>query len=198
LQKDQNIFPFFWEKYFYKFFLFQKRKMSYSMSLEKSVRTCDVNVGEANRIQSDRFFNPSNMVCIPWNGMNSKGQEVSPDSWWTKTPGCDSAEDRVMVENGLRPSYINYVTLGAAGIDGHIYGNVEATVNASGREAFNQSRNKITGNFGKDFGGNVQYQSCSIGAYERAQAQLQQNERSSEFYQNQYITNNNRRLAGGY
>lgn len=49
-----------------------------SISLEKSVRTCSVNTGEANRIQSDRFFNPQNMVCIPWNGLNNKGQEVSP------------------------------------------------------------------------------------------------------------------------
>ena len=81
------------------------------MSLEKSVRTCDVNVGEANRIQSDRFFNPQNMVCIPWNGLNNKGQEVCPDSFWTKTPGCDSSEDRVMVENAQRPKYMNYVTL---------------------------------------------------------------------------------------
>ena len=73
-----------------------------SISLEKSVRSCSVNVGEANRIQTDRFFNPSNMVCIPWNGINNKGQEVSPDTFYTKSAGCDSAEDRVMVENSLR------------------------------------------------------------------------------------------------
>jgi hypothetical protein len=168
------------------------------MSLQSSVRTCDVNVGEANRIQSDRFFNPSNMVCIPWNGMNNKGQEVSPDSWWTKTAGCDSAEDRVMVENAQRPKYMNYVTLGAAGIDGHIYGNVAETYEAVGRTAFDKSRDKLTGNFGKDFGANVAYQSCSIGAYERGMAQMAEQTRGQEYYQNQYVTNANRNAAGGY
>ena len=108
--------------------------MANAMSLEKSVRSCSVNVGESNRIQSDRFFNPSNMVCIPWNGLNNKGQLVSPDSFYTKTPGCDSAEDRVMVENAQRPNYMSYVTLGAQGIQGNIYGNMDAQVNAQARD----------------------------------------------------------------
>jgi hypothetical protein len=172
--------------------------MSYAMSLQASVRSCDVNVGEASRIQSDRFFNPENMVCIPWNGMNNKGQEVSPDSFYTKTPGCDSAEDRVMVENAQRPKYMNYVTLGAEGIEGTIYGNVSAAHESVGREKFDKSRNKLTGNFGKQFGGNVQYQSCSIGAYERGMAQMAESSRNQEYYQNQYITNANRKSAGGY
>lgn len=167
-----------------------------AISLEKSVRTCDVNVGEANRIQSDRFFNPNNMVCIPWNGLNNKGQEVCPDSWYTKTPGCDSAEDRVMVENSLRPKYFNYVTLGAQGVAGHIYGNVAASVNSAGRTKFDDSRNKITGNFGKDFGSTVQYQGCSINAYERNMAQLDQQLRSQNAMQNGFITNSYRKIAG--
>jgi hypothetical protein len=130
--------------------------------------------------------------------MNNKGQEVSPDSWWTKTAGCDSAEDRVMVENAQRPKYMNYVTLGAAGIDGHIYGNVAETYEAVGRTAFDKSRDKLTGNFGKDFGANVAYQSCSIGAYERGMAQMAEQTRGQEYYQNQYVTNANRNAAGGY
>jgi hypothetical protein len=168
-----------------------------AMSLEKSVRTCSVNVGEANRIQSDRFFNPNTMVCVPWNGLNNKGQEVCPDSFWTKTPGCNSAEDRVVVENALRPKYIDYVTLGAQGIQGDIYGgNMEARVDSQGRDAFDQSRNKITGNFGKQWGANVQYQGCSVNAYERAMAQMSQAGRAENFLQNGMIANQNRRLAG--
>jgi hypothetical protein len=170
--------------------------MSYAMSLQASVRTCDVNVGEANRIQSDRFFNPSNMVCIPWNGINNKGQEVSPDSQWTKTAGCDSAEDRVMVENSQRPKYMNYVTLGADGIEGHIYGNVAEAYEAVGRTAFDKSRNNITGNFGTDFGSKVAYQGCSIGAYERGMAQIAEQDRHQEYYQNQFVTQENRAIAG--
>lgn len=167
-----------------------------ALSLEKSVRSCDVNVGEANRLQSDRFFNPQNMVCIPWNGLNNKGQEVCPDSFYTKTPGCDSAEDRVMVENSQRPKYMNYVTLGAQGIQGDIYGNVEAQVNELGRDKFNQSRNQITGNFGKQFGANVQYSGCTMNAYERAMAQMNQGMRQQNFLQNNYMANAYQGYAG--
>ena len=172
--------------------------MSYALSLEKSVRTCSVNTGEASRIQSDRFENPANMVCIPWNGYNNKGQEVSPDSWYTKTPGCDSAEDRVMVENAQRPNYMSYVTLGAQGIKGDFYGNVEAKSHSIGRTKFDYSRDKLTGNFGTDFGANVAYQSCSVGAYEQAMAQMNQDMRGQANLQNKYLSANSRMMAGGY
>lgn len=167
-----------------------------SISLEKSVRTCDVNVGEANRIQSDRFFNPMNMVCIPWNGLNSKGQEICPDSFWTKTPGCDSAEDRVMVENSQRPKYMNYVTLGAQGISGNIYGNEEAARNSVGRTKFDKSRNALSGNFGLDFGSNVEYTSCTVGAYERGMSQMNQQLRNQAALQNGAISYGNKQVAG--
>lgn len=169
-----------------------------SISLEKSVRTCDVNVGEANRIQSDRFFNPQNMVCIPWNGLNNKGQEVSPDSFYTKTPGCDSAEDRVMVENAQRPKYMNYVTLGAQGISGHIYGNMDAQVEAQGRDRFDSSRNQLSGNFGKQWGSNVKYTACSVDAYERNMAQIAQQGRNKAYLNNAYMANAYGKRAGGY
>lgn len=169
-----------------------------AMSLESSVRTCDVNVGEADRIQSDRFFNPRNMVCIPWNGLNNKGQEVCPDSFYTKTPGCDSAEDRVEVENAQRPKYINYVTLGAQGINGHIYGNESAYQNALGRDKFDASRNKLTGNFGTQWGAKVEYNGCSVNAYERAMASMNQGMRGQGALQNGYMANNQRNVSGGY
>ena len=167
-----------------------------SISLEASVRTCSVNVGESQRIQSDRFFNPNNMVCIPWNGLNNKGQEVSPDSFYTKTPGCDSAEDRVLVENSQRPKYFNYVTLGAQGLAGHIYGNQDAQIYAQGRDKFDQSRNKLTGNFGLQWGGNVEYQGCTVGAYERNQAMLSQMARQQNFMQNGAIANGYKQAGG--
>lgn len=168
-----------------------------AISLEKSVRTCDVNVGEANRIQSDRFFNPQNMVCIPWNGLDNEGREVCPDSFYTKTPGCDSAEDRVMVENAQRPKYMNYVTLGAQGIAGHIYGNEEATRQTAARYKFDKSRDNLSGNFGLQWGANVDYQGCSIGAYERGMAQMNQQLRQQNFMQNGAIANAYRQ-DGGY
>lgn len=177
------------------------------MSLEKSVRTCSVNTGEANRIQTDRFMNPRNMVCIPWNGLNNKGQEVSPDSFYTKTPGCDSAEDRVMVENTLRPQYFSYVTLGAQGVNGDLYGRADNADyrNAVGRAKFNKSRTQGdgyhfsgAGNFGTDVGAKVEYQGCSVGAYERGQAQMAQQGRQQAFLQNGFVSNSMRKNSEGF
>lgn len=168
------------------------------MSLEKSVRTCDVNVGEANRIQTDRFMNPQNMVCIPWNGLDNTGREVCWDSFYTKTPGCDSAEDRVMVENALRPKYANYVTLGAQGIAGNIYADPNSADYASAvaRTKFDASRRQYVGNFGLQYGADVETTSCSIGAYERGMAQMAQAERGQNFLQNGMLANGYQRAGG--
>jgi hypothetical protein len=171
--------------------------MSGSMSLEKSIRTCDVNTGEANRIQSDRFLNSNNMVCIPWNGLNNKGQEVCPDSFYTKTPGCDSAEDRVLVENSQRPKYMNYVTLGAQGIAGNIYGD-QPSVNTADRYSFNKSRDQISGNFGLQWGSHVSNSSCTVGAYERAMAQMSKQVRQQNYTQNASLSSSSRSCSGGY
>jgi len=180
--------------------------MSGAMSLEKSVRTCDVNVGEAPRIQSDRFENPQNMVCIPWNGLDNLGREVCFDSFYTKTPGCDSAEDRVMVENSLRPQYANYVTLGAQGIAGNIYADPNSADyrNSLTRTAFDASRRtgvpgtgfSGVGNFGQQLGADVATTSCSVGAYERGMAQMAQAERGETFLQQGAMAYNYQRAAG--
>ena len=87
------------------------------LSLEGALRTCKVNTGWANRIQSDRFENPNLMVCPVWNGVDLAGRPVCADSFYTKRAGCNSAEDRVIVENAVsRPQYIEYLNLDAAGI----------------------------------------------------------------------------------
>jgi hypothetical protein len=138
------------------------------------------------------------MVCIPWNGVNNKGQEVSPDSFYTKTAGCDSAEDRVLVENSQRPKYYSYVTLGAQGLQGDIYGrsSQDSFQNAVGRSQFLNSRNDLTGNFGTDFGAKVNYQACTLNAYERSQSQLAQAERGQAALQNGYQAAAYRGVAG--
>ncbi len=89
-----------------------------NISLEGSLRTCKVDSGWANRMQSDRILNPNNMVCPLWSGFDSAGRPACWDSYNTKTAGCNSAADRVVVENSLRPQYIEYVNLDAAGIRG--------------------------------------------------------------------------------
>jgi hypothetical protein len=108
-----------------------------NLSLEKSIRTCKVDTAWAPRVESDRFFNPNLMVCPVWNGMDSAGREVCPDSFYTKNAGCNSAEDRVMVENWLRPMYFEYINLAEPGVAGDIYAaNVAA---AGGNPYFQQS-----------------------------------------------------------
>jgi hypothetical protein len=107
------------------------------ISLEKSVRTCKVDTAWAPRVESDRFFNPNLMVCPVWNGMDSAGREVCPDSFFTKNAGCNSPEDRVVVENNLRPQYFEYINLAEPGVAGDIYAaNVAA---AGGNPNFQQS-----------------------------------------------------------
>ncbi len=91
-----------------------------SLSLQGSVRTCKVDQAWANKVQSDRFENPNLLVCPIWDGMDQYGRYVNPDSFYTKTAGCSSAEDRVYVENDQRPKYFEYVTLDAAGINDEI------------------------------------------------------------------------------
>ncbi len=94
-----------------------------SVSLESGIRTCKVVTGWANKVQSDRFQNPNLMVCPVWNGVDTAGRRACPDSFMTKRAGCNSAEDRVMVENNVsRPQYMEYVNLNAAGIAAPIYG----------------------------------------------------------------------------
>lgn len=92
-----------------------------SISLLGSINVCKVNTGWANKVQSDRFENPNNILCPLWNGQDTYGRFVSPDSFYTKTPGCASADDRVRVENFLRPQYMEYVALDAAGFNAPLY-----------------------------------------------------------------------------
>jgi len=90
-----------------------------NISLEGSIRTCKVDSGWGAKLYSDRFLNPSQMLCPVWNGVDTQGRPgICPDSFMTKAPGCNSASDRVIVENALRPQYMEFVTLDAAGLRG--------------------------------------------------------------------------------
>jgi len=85
------------------------------ISLNGSLRTCKVDQGWASRIQSDRFENPDLLVCPVWTGFDLTNRAVCMDSFYTKSPGCNSALDRVAVENYLRPQYMEYINLDAEG-----------------------------------------------------------------------------------
>ena len=67
----------------------------------------------------------------------------SEDSFYTKAPGCNSAVDRVDVENYQRPQYFDYVNLDGYGIQGNLYG--QSTISAA--RAMSDVHN-VTGQFG--------------------------------------------------
>ena len=185
-----------------------------SISLEASLRTCKVDTGWASKIESDRFFNPNNMVCPLWNGVDTAGRQVAPDSFMTKRAGCNSAEDRVMVENNVtRPQYMEYINLNANGVSGQIYGNTNGYQQTGAR---NHMLNEVvdnpkhgTGQFGlqTQFGQNV-LQNCNSncgssassckwrGPYPDAMAQEAQQNRMGQALNQGYNTNEMRNAGG--
>ena len=149
-----------------------------SISLESAIRTCKVDTAYANKVESDRFLNPNNMVCPLWNGRDLTGRPVCHDSFMTKRAGCNSATDRVYVENNVsRPQYMEYITLSSGGIKGDIYGETMSHENSMMRHKDLNNLNKLTGNFGKQFGANV-YPSC--GYYPSHQAMSQERHQQRE------------------
>ena len=46
------------------------------VNLESALRTCKTDSANAERILSDRFLNPQNMVCPVWNGLDAAGRVV--------------------------------------------------------------------------------------------------------------------------
>lgn len=80
------------------------------VNLESALRTCKTNSANAERVLSDRFLNPRNMVCSVWNGLDAAGRVSCADGFKTKSAGCNSAQDRVGVENVLRPQYMTYIS----------------------------------------------------------------------------------------
>lgn len=95
--------------------------MSTTPSLSSAITNPFAAQSIAHSLQSARTLNPAQTLCVPWHGRNNKGQQVCADSHVTKSPGCDSALDRVHVENGLRPTYANMITISPIGYTGDLY-----------------------------------------------------------------------------
>jgi hypothetical protein len=99
--------------------------------------------------------------------MDTTGRSVCQDSFYTKRGGCNSATDRVDVENNVsRPQYMEYLTLSANGIAGNIYGNNEHSQESINRRAQLDGVNNITGNFGLQYGSTIQSR-CGYDAYNK-------------------------------
>ena len=153
------------------------------LSLEKNLRTCKVNTGWANRNQSDRFQDPSSMVCPTWNNMDMAGRLVCANSFYTKRAGCNSPLDRVVVENGVsRPQYMQYVQLNASGIRGENgypgptlaapgNNNTAASVNAQVGTDEQYMAYQQAGNWTNQFTSTVSG-GCPSNAYQQGMAQI--------------------------
>lgn len=165
-------------------------------SLTSSVRTCNVDQGYADKLQSDRFLNPNNMLCPVWNGRDLAGREVSADSFMTKARGCNSALDRVVVENNVsRPQYAEYLTLSANGIKGDIYGNSMIHHNALGQEMHMDKVHNVTGQFGNQFDATNQTM-CGVRPYEQAMALNAQYDRERQSLEHGYYAHDSRMNSG--
>lgn len=94
-------------------------------SLEAALKTYKVNVGAAPRLESERTIGTGEFkMCPRWGGYDLVGREITPDSYYTKAPGCHSALDRVLIENQVtRPRYYTYIALSPEGLTGDLYGN---------------------------------------------------------------------------
>lgn len=148
-----------------------------TISFQGALRTCKVDVGWANKIQSDRFENPDLMICPVWNGRDLTGRPVCADSFYTKLEGCNTPLDRVDVENALRPQYMEYVNLDAYGFRSDIYdSNTESCKDKnnmfcyeSGIRTSNLDQlSTITGNYGLNPNGAQIYPRCETYPYDLA------------------------------
>lgn len=159
-----------------------------------------MDVGWASKVQSDRFLNPNNMVCPIWNGLDTAGREVCPDSFVTKRAGCNSADDRVVVENALRPQYMEYINLNANGIGGNVYGNTAGYNSAGTNRETMKNIHKITGQFGEQFQATRQVTchgaSPSTTAYQTAMAQESKARREQAASNNGFNATQNMYAAG--
>lgn len=135
------------------------------LSLQKSIRTCKVDTGNANRLDSDRWLNVNNLLCPVWTGRDLAGRQVCADSFYTKSEGCNTPEDRITVENDLRPKYFDYVALNAAGVTGNIYSGVSSPAMAA-NAAKMKSINSWSGNYGLQFDADIRNTTCSLDPYQ--------------------------------
>jgi hypothetical protein len=139
------------------------------------------------------------MVCPVWNGYDSTGRPACADSFNTKYAGCNSAEDRVFVENYQRPQYVEYVNLSSGGIDGEFYGPTPPYSMTQWSKMKSASDlhtiNNVAGNYGLQFGSNV-FPNCGVHAYSRGMQQNADAMRKFSSYNQAYKSNYMKNVSG--
>ena len=171
-----------------------------SISLSKTIRTCKVDTSLDANMQSDRFLNSDNMICPRWLNQDITGRQVCADSWYTKSAGCNSAEDRVLVENTVsRPLYSDLISLNMQGVTGDIYGQQDESSIEEEQLAnqFSKSRGQYTGNYGIQWRANNVPQ-CGLNQYENAMASMSQQNREANYANSSYLAQEQRNNSGMY
>lgn len=163
------------------------------LSLQKSIRTCKVDTGNSARLDSERWLNVDNLLCPVWTGRDLSGRQVCADSFFTKREGCNSATDRITVENDLRPKYFDYIALNAAGVTGNIYGGVSSAA-MSNHVAQTRSINNVSGNFGQQFDSDIRNTACSINPYDAQVKAMHDRQKNATL--NAYFNNGTRGSSG--
>ena len=82
--------------------------MSY-VSLSSALRSSRVGAGIAPGGQSARFLKTCDLSCPLRENRDVYGREVCINTLNTKTQGCDTAEDRILAENALRPNLYDFL-----------------------------------------------------------------------------------------
>lgn len=91
-----------------------------TISLDSTLRRCKVDSSWANTLKSVHSIGSgSEKLCPVWSGFDTVGRPICPDSFNTKSAGCNSALDRLHVENEIsRPQYIPHPNLSMTGVTG--------------------------------------------------------------------------------
>lgn len=170
-----------------------------AISLESALRTCKVNPEWANRLESNRIIGPAGeKTCPLWTGFDLAGRPVCPDSFNTKSAGCNSALDRLQVENEVsRPQYIPYINLSMEGITGEwMYD--DRYQNSQNNAHFFQNLHSNGGAFGQQLSATIRPGgTCTYDSYQQAMAQSQQGGRQCQSGM-MYANNSEYRELGGY
>jgi hypothetical protein len=153
-----------------------------------------MDVGYADKIQSARFQDPNLMMCPVWTGFNTVGQPVCADSFYTKREGCNSALDRVAVENNLRPQYAEFINLNTKGYTSDdLYASKKPWADQFLQNQSVDYSNNNFPNFGTQFS-NVTYKRCNPSTEIVANESF--NNRARQYSSEGYESNAMRRCSG--
>ena len=125
-----------------------------------------------------RTLYPDAMMCPMWTGTDLAGRPVCENSFYTKRAGCNSALDRIKVEDSLRPRYAEFLwdARGIQGVGADYGSNEQSAVHTLTQDLVNTRRKAIglqNGNFGVV--SPTQYQYGLSGTYNEAASNAFQN-----------------------